>query len=133
MTAVKDSPRFVETVVRRLRQINKKASLLRRKQNARLIYTARIISIFFIVVAGFDAITTNAALGAGQMEGNPVIKEVQDRFGEWWLAPKVLFHLMLAMLILWFPSRKMITMARLVVVGYLAIFLNNAYFAGWWA
>ena len=40
-------------------------------------------------------------------------------------------HLALGLLILWLPTRKMISMARLVVVGYIAILTNNFYFAGW--
>ena len=90
-----------------------------------------MLSLFLVVVAGFDVVSTNAALAAGHVEGNPLVKEVQTHLGVWWSAPKIGFHLMLALLILWLPSRRMVSMARIVVFGYLAIVFNNFYFAGW--
>ncbi len=116
--------------MKRLRRLNVIAAEVRRK-NVHLIATARILSIFLVIVAGFDVITTNAALAAGNVEGNPAVRELQALFGAWWSAPKVGFHLMLGLLILWLPSRKMVSMARLVIVGYFAIIINNFYFAGW--
>ena len=113
-----------------LRLLNGKAAKLRCK-NAHLVTTARILSLFLVVVAGFDVISTNAALAAGHVEGNPVLRAIQADLGPWWSIPKVGFHLMLGLLILWHPSRKMISMARLVIVGYMAIIINNFYFAGW--
>ncbi len=116
--------------MKRLRHLNAIAAEVRRK-NKCLVTTARIMSIFLVVVAGFDVISTNAALAAGHVEGNPALREIQDHFGAWWSAPKVGFHFMLGLLILWLPSRKMISMARVVVVGYFVIIVNNFYFAGW--
>ena len=116
--------------MKRLRRLNVKTAKLRRK-NAHLVTTARVLSILLVVVAGYDSISTDAALAAGHMEGNPLVRELQAHLGAWWSAPKILFHLMLGLLILWIPSRKMISMARVVVVGFFAIFINNAYFAGW--
>ena len=84
-----------------------------------------------VAVAGFDVVTTNAALASGQIEGNPLMQVVQSAFGSWWSIPKVTFHLMLAAFVLWLPTRKMISVARIVVVGYAAITLNNLYLAGW--
>lgn len=116
----------------RLRRLNLKAAVVRRN-NTDLIATARMLSIFLVVVAGFDVVSTNAALAAGFVEGNPVMREIQTHLGAWWSTPKIGFHLMLGLLVLWLPSRKMVSMARLVVVGYLAIVANNFYFAGWLA
>ena len=116
--------------MKRLRRLNAIAAEVRRT-NGCLVTTARILSIYLVVVAGFDVISTNAALAAGHVEGNPALKEIQAHLGAWWSVPKVGFHLMLGLLILWFPSRKMVSMARLVIVGYLAIIINNFYFAGW--
>lgn len=92
-----------------------------------------MLSIFLVLVAGFDVISTNAALAAGHVEGNPLMREIQAQFGAWWPTPKIGFHLMLGLLVLWLPSQRMVSMARLVIVGYLAIVLNNFYFAGWLA
>lgn len=133
MTAVVVLRLFGNAAIQKLKRLNKKATVLRGKRNAHVVSTARLLAIFFIVVAGFDIISTNAALGAGQVEGNPFVREIQTQLGAWWSVPKVLFHLMLALLILWHPSKKMISMARIVVVAYLAIFINNSYFAGWLA
>ena len=102
-----------------------------RRNNVHLVTTARILAILFVVVAGFDVISTTAALAAGHVEGNPVVREIQASLGAWWSAPKVGLHLALGLLILWLPSRKMISMARLVVVGYIAIIINNFHIAGW--
>jgi hypothetical protein len=117
-------------VMNRLRRLNKIAAKVRRN-SLHLLPAAKMLSFFLILVAGMDVISTNAALAAGHVEGNPIIQEAQTHLGAWWSAPKVGFHLLLALLILWLPSRKMVSMARFVVVGYLAIVFNNFYFAGW--
>jgi len=124
---------FCNSAIQRLKRISEKGDELRRNLNRSSIVTARMLATFFIVVAGLDIVSTNAALVAGQVEGNLLIREIQTHLGAWWSVPKVLFHLILAFLILWHPSRKMIAIARVVVVGYLAIFINNSYFAGWLA
>ncbi len=116
--------------MKRMRLLSGKAAEFRCK-NAHLVTTARILSLFVVVVAGFDVISTNAALAAGHMEGNPVLRTIQADLGTWWSIPKVGFHLMLGLLILWYPSQKMVSTARLVIVGYIAIIINNFYFAGW--
>ncbi len=71
---------------------------------------------------------------AARRPGNPdvdrVIRAIQADLGTWWSIPKVGLHLALGYLILWHPSRKMISMARLVIVAYIAIIINNFYFAG---
>lgn len=114
----------------RVQRLNAIAAEVRRK-NVHRLATARCLAIFLVVVAGFDVVSTNVALAAGHVEGNLLVREVQAHLGEWWSAPKVALHLALGLLLLWLPSRKMISMARFVVVGYCAIILNNFYFAGW--
>ena len=116
--------------MKKLRRLNVIAAEVRRK-NGCLVTTARILSICLVVVAGFDVISTNAALAAGHVEGNPVLRDIQAYLGAWWSMPKVGFHLILGLLILWLPSQKMVSMARLVIVGYFAIIINNFYLAGW--
>jgi len=90
-----------------------------------------MLFLSFVVVAVIDVVSTNAALAAGHVEGNPLIRELQASLGSWWPVPKIAFHLALGLLILWLPSRKMMSMAGLVVVGYVAIIINNFHFAGW--
>lgn len=114
----------------RLRRLNEIAAKVR-QNSSHLLPAAKMLSFFLVVVGGLDVISTNGALAAGHVEGNPIVQEAQTHLGTWWAAPKVGFHLLLAFLILWLPSQKMVSMARVVVVGYLAIIFNNFYFAGW--
>lgn len=116
--------------MKNLRRLNAIAAEVRRN-NAHLVTMARILSFLFVVVAGFDVISTNAALAAGHMEGNPVLRAIQADLGEWWSIPKVGLHLILGLLILWHPSRRMVSMACLVIVGYVAIIINNFSYVGW--
>ena len=116
--------------IKELKRLNKIASKVR-NYNGRFVRAAWILALFIVVVAGIDVISTNAAIAVGHTEGNPVVKDLQDNLGVWWSAPKIGFHLLLALLVLWLPSRKMVSMARVVVGGYLAIIFNNFYFAGW--
>ena len=118
------------TRLNRLQRLNKLAAKAR-EINISLRPAAWILALFLVIVAGIDVVSTNAALGAGHLEGNPVIKDLQDNLGVWWSAPKIAVHLLLALLILWLPSRKMVSIARVVVGCYLAIVFNNFYFAGW--
>lgn len=90
----------------------------------------RVLALLLVVAAGYDVITTNAALGFGQVEGNPLMQAVQSEFGSWWSVPKMAFHLALATFVLWLPTRKMLSVARIVVIGYAAIALNNLYLSG---
>ncbi len=113
-----------------LRRLNAIATKVRRN-HPRAVTAARILSILLVVAAGFDVISTTAALAAGHVEANPVVRGIQASLGEWWSAPKMGVHLVLGLLILWYPTRKMISIARLVVSGYLVIIINNFYLAGW--
>ncbi len=116
--------------MKKLQRLNEIATRVRR-ENAHAANTARILFVLFVVVAGMDVLSTTAALAAGHVEANPVVRGLQAFLGAWWPAPKMGLHLALGLLILWLPTRKMISMARLVVVGYIAILTNNFYFAGW--
>ena len=113
--------------LRRLREIAVKV----RRRNVHLFPAARLLSLLLVGVAFIDVISTNAALAAGHSEANAIVNYVQDRLGSWWAVPKIGLHVILALLILWYPSRKMVSMARVVVGGYLALVFNNFYFAGW--
>ena len=116
--------------IKKLKRLNEIAANVR-KFNGRFVQAAWILALFLVVVAGIDVISTNAALAVGHAEGNPVVKDLQDNLGVWWSVPKIAFHLILALFVLWLPSRKMVSVARVVVGGYLAIVFNNFYFAGW--
>ena len=116
--------------MKKLIRLHEKAAEIREK-NRHLLKTTRLLSLFLVIVAGFDVVSTNAALAAGHIEGNPFVVEMQQYFGSWWSVPKIGLHLLLGLLVLWLPTRRMVSMSRLVIVGYLAIVTNNFYFAGW--
>ncbi len=104
---------------------------LRSRNNVRLRYWGRVLAAVFVVIGGLDIISTNAALAAGHFEGNPLIRSLQADMGSWWSLPKMAFHLLLAYLILWIPSKRMLATGSLVSAAYLLLLVNNFYFAGW--
>ena len=108
-----------------------KSIALRSRTNERLRYWGRVLAAVFVVIGGLDIVSTNAALAAGQFEGNPLIRWLQADMGPWWSLPKMAFHLLLAYLILWIPSKRMLATGSLVSAVYLLLLANNFYLAGW--
>ncbi len=104
---------------------------LRSRNNLRLRYLGRVLAAVFVIIGGLDVVSTNAALGAGHFEGNPLVRSLQADMGTWWSLPKMAFHLLLAYLILWIPSKRMLAIGSLVSAAYLLLLVNNFYFAGW--
>ena len=84
-----------------------------------------------VIVGGLDLLSTNAALAAGHLEGNPLLRALQTDLGLWWSLPKMAFHLALAYLVLWIPSKRMLATGALVGVVYVLMVANNLYWAGW--
>jgi hypothetical protein len=103
----------------------------RARSDWQLVRRARLLALIFVVAGSLDIVSTNAALAAGHIEGNPLIGGLQDSLGAWWALPKYLFHVALAGLILWIPSRRMLKTAVAVNLAYFAIVLNNFYIVGW--
>ncbi len=108
-----------------------KSIALRSRKNARLRYWGRVLAAVFVVIGGLDIVSTNAALAAGHFEGNPVMRWLQADMGSWWSLPKMAFHLSMAYLILWIPSRRMLATGSLVSAAYILLLVNNFYWAGW--
>ena len=104
---------------------------LRARSNARLRYWGRVLAAVFVVIGGLDLVSTNAALADGHFEGNPLIRWLQADMGTWWSLPKMALHLLLACLILWMPSKRMLAAGSLVSVAYLLLLVNNFFWAGW--
>ncbi len=104
---------------------------LRSRNNARLRYWGRVLALVFVVIGGLDIVSTNAALAAGHVESNPLMRWLQADMGSWWSLPKMAFHLLLAYLILWIPSKRMLATGSLVSAAYLLLLVNNFYWAGW--
>ncbi len=93
-----------------------KSIALRSRNNARLRYWGRVLALVFVVIGGLDIVSTNAALAAGHFEGNPLVRSLQADMGTWWSLPKMAFHLLLAYLILWIPSKRMLAIGSLVIL-----------------
>ena len=112
----------------RLERLRERAN--RNRRDARLSGTGRVLATLLVIVGGCDVVSTNVALAAGQVEANPLVTMLQSEFGTWWSVPKIAFHLLFAMLILWLPSKKMLSIARFVILAYAVIVVNNIYMAG---
>ncbi len=108
-----------------------KCIAFRSRSNARLKYWGRVLAAVFVVIGGLDIVSTNAALAAGHFEGNPLMRWLQADMGSWWSLPKMAFHLLLAYLILWIPSKRMLATGSLVSAAYVVLLVNNFYWAGW--
>ncbi len=99
--------------------VNREAAELRAM--SRRTRLARVLALLFVVVGSLDVVSTNTAQAAGFPEGNPVMRLVQERMGVWWAAPKVALHLVLASMILWLPTRKLLAAAGVMTVLYVAM------------
>ena len=101
------------------------------RNNQRLRRWGRVLAMAMVIMGGLDLVSTNAALAAGQLEGNPLLRSIQLDLGIWWSLPKMAFHLTLAYLVLWIPSKRMLTTGAVVSVAYVVLVANNFYLAGW--
>ncbi len=101
------------------------------RNNHRLRRWGRVLALTMVIVGGLDLVSTNAALATGQLEGNPLLRSMQLDMGLWWSLPKMMFHLALAYLVLWIPSRRMLATGAVVSVVYGLLIANNFHMAGW--
>jgi hypothetical protein len=92
---------------------------------------AILLATMIIFVGVFDFVSTNAALAAGNLESNPLVKFFQQQWGAMWLIPKLTIHIALAVMVLWLPSRRMIWNARGGILLYAAIIASNFHVADW--
>ena len=84
-----------------------------------------------VLMGGLDLVSTNVALAAGQLEGNPLLQSMQADMGIWWSLPKMAFHLALAYLVLWIPYKRMLATGVVVTATYILLVASNFYMAGW--
>ncbi len=101
------------------------------RNNERLMHWGRVLAAVLVIIGGLDIVSTNAALAAGQFEGNPLIRWLQADMGSWWSLPKMALHLVLAYLVLWIPSKRMLAIGAVVSAAYILLIANNFYLAGW--
>ena len=62
---------------------------------------------------------------------NALVAAIQHHWGVWWFAPKLVVHILLALFVLWLPSRRMIWNARAGVMIYALIIAANFHLADW--
>lgn len=93
--------------------------------------TAGVLAVLIVVIGIFDVISTNVTLAAGNVESNPLVLWVQHHLDEWWFIPKIMVHFLLALVVLWLPTRRMIRSARIGVVIYTLVVANNFHLAAW--
>ena len=93
--------------------------------------TAGVLAVLVVVMGIFDVISTNVTLAAGNRESNPLVLWVQHHLGFWWFIPKIMVHFLLALVILWLPTQRMIWNARIGVVIYTLVVANNFHLAAW--
>ncbi len=101
------------------------------RNNHRLRSWGRVMALSMVIVGGLDLVSTNFALAAGQIEGNPLLRSIQMDLGSWWSLPKMAFHLALAYLVLWIPSKRMLATGAVVSLAYVLLVANNLHLAGW--
>ena len=104
---------------------------LRSRNNERFKHWGRVLAAALVIIGGLDIVSTNAALAAGQIESNPLLRSLQADMGSWWSLPKMAFHLVLAYLVLWIPSKRMLATGAVVSAAYVLLAANNFYLAGW--
>ena len=103
---------------------------IKSRNNHRLRSWGRVLALTMVIVGGMDLVSTNAALAVGQVESNPLLRSMQSDLGTWWSLPKMAFHLALAYLVLWIPSKRMLATGAVVSVAYVVLVANNFYLAG---
>ncbi len=101
------------------------------RNNERLMHWGRVLAAALVIIGGLDIVSTNAALAAGQIESNPLLRSLQADMGSWWSLPKMAVHLVLAYLVLWIPSKRMLAIGAMVSAAYILVIANNFYLAGW--
>ena len=103
---------------------------LRSRASERLRRWGGVLAGVIVIIGGLDVVSTNVALAAGQIEANPLVRWLQADMGTWWSLPKMAFHLVLAYLVLWIPSNRMLATGAAVSGAYLLMVANNLYLAG---
>ena len=105
------------------KRVNREAAELRAM--SRRTRLARVLALLFVVVGSLDVVSTNAAQAAGFSESNPVMRLMQEQMGVWWAAPKMALHLVLASMILWLPTHRLLSAAGVMTVLYVAMVTHN--------
>ncbi len=96
------------------------------RNNEDLARWGRVLALFLLILGGLDAASTNVALAAGHIESNPLMRSLQADMSFWWSFPKMGVHLVIAYLILWFPSKRVLVSGSMLSALYILLIINNA-------
>jgi hypothetical protein len=92
---------------------------------------AQLLALIIVVVGVLDVVSTNASIAAGGAETNALIAALMTQLGAYWYVPKMAIHVIVALFLLWLPSRPLIWKARICVIAYTMIIATNFYIADW--
>lgn len=88
-------------------------------------FIAQCLSFCIILIGVLDAVSTNAAINAGGVEANPIIRFIMSQIGEFWVTPKLLVHVLLAFMVLWFPNKPTLIMMMCAMIMTVYAVLGN--------
>lgn len=100
---------------------------LRCRLDQNMVLLAQVFAALIVAVGVLDVLSTNAMLAAGNIEANALMASLQHELGVWWFVPKLLVHVLVAVFVLWLPSKSMIRKAQAIVVIYALVITNNFY------
>jgi len=95
---------------------------LRSRHSRRLRVAGFLVAALVLAVGAMDVWSSNAVLSAGGgVEVNPLHRWTQMNWGAWWMAPKMLIHVLVAAMVVWFPGRAVLaTISPIVALtGYI--------------
>ena len=92
---------------------------------------AQLLALMIVVVGILDVVSTNASIAAGGIETNTLIAALMAQLGVWWFIPKMVVHVLVALFVMWLPSRQLLWKARVCVIIYTLIIATNFHIADW--
>lgn len=88
--------------------------------------TATLLAAVMILAGALDALSTELALATGQaIEANPFVRSIQDQVGLFWLVPKAAIHLVMAYVIITFPTRLTFAVMGALAAATLLVAASN--------
>ena len=104
---------------------------LKARSNERLMRCGCVLAAVLVIMGALDVFSTNMGLAAGLVEGNSLVRALQAGMSSWWPFPKMAVHVIMAALILWIPSKRVLAGGALMSTSYMLLVGNNFYLVGW--
>lgn len=84
------------------------------------------LAVVLVIVGFLDVISTDIALATGgAREANPVVRGLMDVLGPFWVVPKMVLHVVLGYMVVWYPNRPTLATMSAVAGLVLAAAINN--------